>query len=306
MADDENPLEDRPGAILFKADPTGETSIRAEWVADLSQADYERFNQALNALSDIHVTNMFAYVRQSALDMFGRAQEAYEAFRDGNVSTLQPDDTYEWEIRLLTAVLDVCSTIHHHEEQSRKAAEQKFGSDSQALTDVRAEFTKLRADCFGYRYLSRPLRNVMVHSTMRAVRIDAEAHWNKGDPIAFVDLIMDRSALIEEKRHVNAGLRAELAALPDDPSIYQMVVEAVPALLKTNRRIVEILHPEIGEICGTVVEFDRLFGGQDGVRAISRNRSRELRRPFKFAYYPVAGRVIMAARRYFETNETGA
>ena len=72
--------------------------------------------------------------------------------------------------------------------------------------------------------------------------------------------------------------------------------------MKTNRRLVEILHPDIGDICATVVEFDDLFGGQDGVRCISRNRSRELRRPFKFAYQPVSGHVIMAARRYFATD----
>jgi hypothetical protein len=35
----------------------------------------------------------------------------------------------------------------------------------------------------------------------------------------------------------------------------------------------EILHPEIAEIAETVIEFD----GQDGVRAISRNRNRFLR-----------------------------
>jgi hypothetical protein len=190
---------------------------------------------------------MFAYVRQAALDMFRLAQEAYEAFRDGKISNLNPDDFVEWGIRLRTTILDVCSAIHHHDEQSRKGAERKFGAESQELADVKAEFAKLRADCFGYRYLSKPLRNVMVHTTMLVIKIDAEAHWNKGEPVAFIDLIMDRSVLIEERRHVNAGLRAELARLPGDPSVYQMVVEAVPVLLKINRHIIEILHPEIGE-----------------------------------------------------------
>jgi hypothetical protein len=51
------------------------------------------------------------------------------------------------------------------------------------------------------------------------------------------------------------------------------------------------------------VEFDNLFGNQDGVRAISKNRSRELRRPFKFGYQPIAGRVIIAARKYVAGEE---
>jgi hypothetical protein len=63
--DGENPIEDRPGAILIKDDPTGQTAVRFEWVADLSEADYERFSKALNALADIHGSNMIAYVRQA-------------------------------------------------------------------------------------------------------------------------------------------------------------------------------------------------------------------------------------------------
>ena len=77
-----------------------------------------------------------------------------------------------------------------------------------------------------------------------------------------------------------------------------MMSDAFSELIKTNKRIIEILHPDIGDICTNVVEFDNLFGDQDGVRAISKNRSRELRRPFNFGYHPVSGKVIMAAREY--------
>ena len=32
---DDNPIEDRPGAILIRDDPTGETAVRFVWVSDL-------------------------------------------------------------------------------------------------------------------------------------------------------------------------------------------------------------------------------------------------------------------------------
>ena len=47
----------------------------------------------------------------------------------------------------------------------------------------------------------------------------------------------------------------------------------------------------VGALATAVVEFGKLFGGQDGVRAISKNRSKELRRPFKFSCQPIGARV---------------
>jgi hypothetical protein len=101
VTEDDNAIEDQPGAILIKDDPTAETAVRFEWVADLSKADYERFSDALNALHDIHSSNLFAYVRQAGL-------EAYKALYENRISHVQPDDIEEWSLRLRTAVLGMC------------------------------------------------------------------------------------------------------------------------------------------------------------------------------------------------------
>src|SRR5271166_2699733 len=105
----------------------------------------------------------------------------------------------------------------------------------------------------------------MVHNTRLAVAIGAESHMRDGQKIHWWELRMDRSAMLDQRDFLNAKLKAELEALSEDPDIIDMANEATPELLKTNRRIVEILHPEIAEIAATVVEFDKLFGGQDGV-----------------------------------------
>jgi hypothetical protein len=134
----------------------------------------------------------------------------------------------------------------------------------------------------------------MVHCSMFAVRVGAESHRHEEQVLHWFELSMVRSILFEQRSFLNPTLRSELEGLSEDPDIVEMMTEAFREPIPANRRVVEILHPEIGEICATVVEFDNLFGGQDGVRTISRNRSRELRRPFKFSYWPIAGRVILA------------
>jgi hypothetical protein len=116
LTEDDNPIEDQPGAILIKDDPTGQTAIRFEWVTDLSDADYERFSEAVNALHDIHGSNLFAYVRQAGLELVRTVGDAYNAIYENRISHVQPDDIEEWSVRLRTAVLGMCSSIHHHQE----------------------------------------------------------------------------------------------------------------------------------------------------------------------------------------------
>ena len=267
------------------------------------EEDYERFSKALNALTDIHGSNMFAYVRHAGLALMREYGEAWKAAYENRISHVQTDDIEEWCIRLRTAVLGMCSAIHHHQEQCYIEVRRKFGEDSPEHEAMKTAFATLYDNCFGYRFLYK-LRNAMVHYTMFACGVGAESHRWEGQDLHWFELTLDRSVMLEQSSFLNATLRRELEELSEDPDLIEMMTEAFRELLKTNKRVVEILHPDIGEICTTVVEFDNLFGNQDGVRCISRNRSRELRRPFKFAYQPIAGRVIMGARKYFETNES--
>jgi hypothetical protein len=291
-AERDNPIEDRPGAILIKDDPTGQTAVQFEWVADLSESDYERFSKALNALADIHGSNMLAYVRHAGLALMREVGGAYKAAYENRISHVQTDDIEEWCIRLRTAVLGMCSAIHHHQEQSYIEVRRRFpdpppdesGEEgiSPERAAMKAAFATLYDNCFGYRFLYR-LRHAMIHYTMFACRVGAESQRYEDENYHFFELTLNRSIMLEQRSFLNATLRRELKELEEDPDIVEMMTDAFRELIKANRRVVEILHPNIGELCATVVEFDNLFGGQDGVRAISRNRSRELRRPFKFA-----------------------
>ncbi|MFC9840268.1 hypothetical protein ACFVKB_41855 [Rhodococcus sp. NPDC127530] len=111
---------------------------------------------------------MFTYARQSSIDLFHTIEKAAGAMLDGKISpTQQPDGMVEWGTRLRTTILAVCSSIHHHQDQSYIEVKRKFGRDSPEHCKVKAVFAEIYDDCFGYRYLFR-LRNTKVHYTMLA------------------------------------------------------------------------------------------------------------------------------------------
>jgi hypothetical protein len=296
-----NPLIAQPGAIVFEPDPNSETSPLANWICDLSEAEYARYRDALDALSQIHVTNMFGTVTQSGLDMMAVVGEAYKALYEDKISTLRPDDFVQWTVRLRTSILSFCSVIHHHQEQSYAAVKRKFGEDSPEHEAMKVVFGEIYDNCFGYRYLYK-LRNCMVHYSMRAVHVNTESRNHEGQDLRWWDISMNRSVMLKPKKLLNVKLRTELKALDEDPIIVEMQTEAFKELIKTNRKVIEIQYPEIGDICATVREFDQLSQGKDGVRGLATSRSAEIRSPFTFEFHPIAGDVIMAARRYFETN----
>lgn len=292
------------GALLIKEDPTGRVTEIMERVCDLSQADYDRFSSAYKTMFDLLVANMFTYVRQSARDLFQVVTDASDAMRDGEISTTHPDGWVMWATKLRTAILSVCSSIHHHQDQSYIEVVRKFGKESAEHNAMRAAFAEIYDNCFGYRYLYK-LRNTMVHYTMLAASMHAEARIYKGKKIALVEMNMDRSALLEQNGHLNKKLREELTSLPEDPSIYQMVGEALPHLRDTNRRILEILYPEIDSICQDVREFDSLFDGREGVRALIHQQSPELRAPFTTGYSAWANEILTLANSRLSAEADG-
>lgn len=307
--DDDNPIIDQPAALLIAEDPTGETAVRFVWVADLSQADYERYNSALMALEDIAASSMFAYLRQSGFAMMREVGEAYRAIYDNQISLIQMGDIQEWCLRLRGGVLGFCSALVQHQEQALIEVKRKFPNPppindgrkkedqpiSAELAAMRKVFNTLFDNNFGYRHLYK-LRHAMIHYSLFACGVGAESHQREDQNIHWFEITYNRRIMLEQKSFLNARLRRELEELDEDPDIMEMLSEAIKGLELANRRVVEIMHPDIGSLCRTAVEFDNLFGNQDGVRTISSQRSQHIRRPLRFNYHPVPPQVILNAR----------
>lgn len=147
-----------------------------------------------------------------------------------------------------------------------------YGGEGEGISPERAAmkaaFARLYDSCFGYRFLYK-LRHAMIYYTMFACGVSAESQRYEGENYHFFELTLNRSIMLDLSSFLNATLRRELEELDGHPDILEMMTDAFRELIKTNRRVVEILHPNIGELCLAAVEFDNLFGGHDGVRAIS-------------------------------------
>lgn len=307
--DDDNPIIDQPAALLIAQDPTGETAVRFVWVADLSHEDYERYNAALMVLEDIAASSMYAYVRQAGIALMREVGEAYKAIYDHQISLLQMQDIQDWCLRLRGGVLGFCAALVHHQEQSYIEVKRKF-PDPPPINDGRKKkdqpispehaamqkaFNTLFDNNFGYRHLYK-LRNAMIHYSLFACGVGAESHRREDQDIHWFEITYNRQIMLEQRSFLSSKLRRELEELDEDPDIMEMLTEAFKGLIETNKRVVEIMHPDVSELSRTVVEFDNLFGDQDGVRTISRQRSQHIRRPLKFNYHPVPPQVILSAR----------
>jgi hypothetical protein len=276
---DNEPVEARAALLIAAApDPATQGNVIFHVVKELSEADYNRSAEAYKTLDGMLVTNLFTYYVEATKSLANLWQEANKAFATAPLPISgDPDMMVSWGTRLRGAVLSIVSALCYHQERTYEEICAKFGKNGPEHQAAKAIFGALYDDYFGYRYLYK-LRNVMIHDTMLAVTITAEAYANKGNPIALVELNMDRGALIESDK-INATLKAELAAKPGDPSIVQMMGEIHRAMRKANRRLLNILHPDLTSVCETVVEFDKLFEGRDGARGLIHQQSPELRAP---------------------------
>lgn len=297
MSDNE-PVEARAALLIAAApDPATQGKVIFQVVKELSEADYERYAEAYKILDGILVTNLFTYYVVATKSLVSLWEEANKAFATAPLPINgDPEMMVSWGTRLRGAVLSVVSALCYHQERAYEEICAEYGKDGLLHQAAKAIFGGLYDGYFGYRYLYK-LRNVMIHETMLAVAITAEAYANKGNPVALIELNMDRGALIESDK-INATLKAELAAKPGDPSIIQMMGEIHRAMRKANRRLLTILHPDLTSVCETVVEFDKLFQGRDGARGLIHQQSPELRAPLTTGFTPWAGQVVLFARSY--------
>lgn len=295
---DNKPVEARAALLIAPApDPASQGNVIFHVVKELSEVDYGRYAEAYRMLDGILARNLFTYYVEAARSLASLWKEASKGFATAPLPISgDPDEVVSWATRLRGAVLSVVSALCYHQERTYEEICDKFGKNSPEHQAAKAIFGALYDDYFGYRYLYK-LRNVMIHDTMLAVAITAEAHANKGNPVALVELNMDRGALIESDK-ISATLKAELAAKPGNPSVIQMMGEIHRAMGKANRRLLTILHPDLTPVCETVVEFDKLFEGRDGARGLIHQQSPELRAPFTTGFTPWAGQVVLFARSY--------
>lgn len=296
---DNAPVQAR-AAILVS---TGEANLHGNGLPsmvvvkdDLSEADFSRYDAANKTLDRILVTNLFTYYLEASKTLVGLWQEATHSFAAAVPIMGMTDVIAAVTTQLRGAVLNVVSMLCYHQERTLDEVCEKYRHDSEQHTEVKRIFNALYDDYFGYRYLCR-LRNVMVHDTMESVSLRSQARRNKGQPVAFINLDLARNVFLKSPK-INAKLKAELASKPGDPSVIQMMTEIHRPLIRANRTLLAILHPDLTSVCETVVEFDSLFEGKEGTRGLVNRMSPEVRPGFSSNFTPWSEQVIDFARNY--------
>lgn len=295
----DNAPEESRAALLVTApsDPATQGNLLFTVVEELSEQDFNRYRTAYKTLDGILVENLFTYYDRAFRSLVTMWKDTCTEFASAAFQLDgYTDKSVELGVRFRTAVLNLVSMLCYHQERTYEEICAKFGKDSPEHQAAKEIFGALYDGYFGYRYLYK-LRNVMIHDSIRAVTLSIEAHANRGNPFAFVDLMMHRDSLIKSKK-INQTLKAELASKPGDPSIIQMAMEFHRALRDANRRLLRILHPDLTDVCNTIREFDALFEGKDGVRGLIHQQSPEVRAPYTTGFTPWAGEVVMFARNY--------
>ena len=298
MSDDNEAVETRAALLIAAApDPATQGNVIFHKVRDLSEKEFDRYSAAYRTLDSILVANLFTYYVVAVKSLVSLGEEANKTLATSPLPINgQPDYMVALGTRLRGAVLSVVSMLCYHQERTYEDICAKFGKDGPEHQAAKSIFNGLFDDFFGYRYLYK-LRNMMIHETMFAVSITAEAYANKGDPIGLVQLNMDRDVFLESNK-ISPALKAELGSKPGDPSIIQMIMEIHWEMRKANRKLLTIIHPDLTSVCETVVEFDRLFEGRDGTRGLIHQQSPELRAPFTTGFTAWVGDVVMFARSY--------
>lgn len=300
----ENPVIPIHAALLVIDDPSGNAKLLFRNQFKLSKADFERYQRAYKTLFDIVEATFFVYVREACRGLFSMWEESNRRFREGELNALGSEDKrIQLGTQLRTGTLAVCASLVYHQERTYDLIFERFGGESEEMKKAKRLFGELYDDCFGYRYLYK-LRNVMVHESMLAVALKWQAVNSKQGPIALTEINMDRSLLIESRK-VGVKLREELAGLPGDPSVLQMLGEAVPALREVNKKLLRLIEPNLQAECNAIVEFDRRYCGVQGVRGLIGGQSAELRPPFTTNMTAWAESIISAAYRVAGVERSG-
>jgi len=287
-----------PAAFLIGPDPSGRSDVRCERVCDLSEEDYRRYKTAERTLYDIVVAGVFTYVQGSlkVLETVWKGANAALASNEIRPNT-DPQGAAIWNSQLRAAALSLCMSVVYHQEQTYQDVCERHGTNSDAHEKAKAIFGKLYDNYPAYRYLYR-LRNVMVHDSMDAIALTAEAARDRnGQTLAVYDLLIDRSVMAGSAK-LNRNLREEFAALDENPSLLQLLPEAVQPLVDANRKLREIVHPDLTQSCQSVIEFDDLFEERPGTRALVHRQSPEVKPGFRFSYTGFPPEVIHFARTY--------
>jgi hypothetical protein len=287
----ELPIEPR-GALLITTDAAGQVA-NFERICILSVEDYTRYKQAHKQLSGLLFGSVYTYFASSKSLLRSAVMAANQAADAGLIRPNSAPDTFTtWLTSLRATALSLCSSVFYHQDQMLRRIEKAYGPGSATYGQVENDFRRLYDGYTGYRFLYR-LRNVMVHQSMEAVTAAVKQILVGGHIQSRFRVTIDRSFIAQSE--MTKAVKAEIVGLSENPDLLDLADELTEPLATVNTTIETLLLESMSSAYQAVAEFDDLFGGRPGLRAIA-NSPDDGPEPHVPAYMPWSQQVIDLAR----------
>lgn len=285
------PIEPR-GALLVTTDTPGQVA-NFEQICILSMDNYTRYKRAYKQISGLLFGSVFTYFASSKSLLRSTAMAANQAADAGMIRPNSAPDTFTtWLTSLRATALSLCSSVVYHQDQMLRRIEKAYGPGSALYKQVEDDFHELYDGYAGYRFLCR-LRNVMVHESMEAVTAAVNQILVGGHIQSRFRVTIDRSFIAQSE--MKKAVKAEIVGLSENPDLLDLADEITEPLATVNTTIETLLLDSMSSAYQAVAEFDDLFGGRPGLRAIA-NSPDDGPGPHVPAYMPWSQQVIDLAR----------
>lgn len=288
----ELPIEPR-GALLITTDAAGQVA-NFERVCILSVEDYTRYKQAYKQISGLLFGSVYTYFASSKSLLRSTVMAANQSADAGMIQPNSAPDTFTtWLTSLRATALSLCSSVVYHQDQMLRRIEKAYGTGCAIYSQVEDDFHGLYDGYAGYRFLCR-LRNVMVHESMEAVTAAVKQILVGGHIQSRFRVTIDRSFIAQSE--MKKAVKAEIVGRSENPDLLDLADEITEPLATVNTTIETLLLDSMSSAYQAVAEFDDLFGGRPGLRAIA-NSPGDGPGPHVPAYMPWSQQVIDLARQ---------
>jgi hypothetical protein len=292
MTNPGGPPTDERGALLITTDSSGQ-AVSFEQICVLSSDDYARFKDAYRQIAGLVFGSIYTYFSSSKSLLRSAVMAANQASDVGLIQfNSAPDSFTTWLTSLRATALSLCSSVVYHQDQMLRRIEKAYGEESPEYSEVKGDFNGLYDGFAGYRFLY-DLRNVMVHESMEAVTAAVNQLLVGGKVQSNWIVTVDRSFVAQSDMKKPA--KTQIVALSQNPSLLDLADEITEPLAAVNKAIETKLLDSISPAYQAVVEFDDMFGGKPGLRAIA-NSPGNGPKPHIPAYTPWSQQVIDLAR----------
>lgn len=236
------------------ARPTVDTGIMFDKVCALTDTENKRYREAYDRLRTMVNRDLLQHITVESDTLSDVVTGIVLDLQTTHGSTFDENITEERRRKIGTALAGFTAALHTHREQSIANAAKAFGRNSMQAKAVRTLLDDLKQSSLDYRWLSELHRSLQcddggpLRYRFTARRLE-EPH---------VDVLLDRQHTAD----------SELAAMPRDPSVLDMIKTVQPKMEALQGQIDEIMYPAVAEDVAAVTELVGRFGGQKGLDAL--------------------------------------